>query len=67
MASKRITIPTAGTHTLKVDGREVRLTNLDKLFWKDQRITKGDLIQYYADISAYLLPHLEHRAMVMKR
>lgn len=67
MASKRITIPTAGTHTLKVDGREVRLTNLDKLFWKDQRITKGDLIQYYADVAPVLLPHIRDRAMVMKR
>jgi bifunctional non-homologous end joining protein LigD len=45
----------------------VQLTNLQKLFWSSLRLTKRDLIQYYADISAWLLPHVSHRAMVMKR
>jgi len=52
---------------LAVDRKEVRLTNLRKLFWPDLGITKGDLLQYYADVSAALLPHLRDRAMVMKR
>ena len=63
----RLTIPSAGTHVLNVDGREVRLTNLDKVFWKAERITKGALIQYYADVAPVLLPHIRDRAMVMKR
>jgi bifunctional non-homologous end joining protein LigD len=63
----RVVIPKSGTHTLAVEGREVRLTNLDKVFWKDEKITKGALIQYYADVAPYLLPHLKDRAMVMKR
>jgi bifunctional non-homologous end joining protein LigD len=62
-----VSIPRAGTHTLKVAGREVRLTNLDKLFWPERGITKGDLIQYYADAAPLLLPHIRDRAMVMKR
>lgn len=45
----------------------VRLTNLQKLFWPADGITKRDLLQYYADISNVLLPHLVNRAMVMKR
>ncbi len=53
--------------TLKVQKREVRLTNLNKLFWPDLGITKRDLLQYYADVSKYLLPHIRDRAMVMKR
>jgi bifunctional non-homologous end joining protein LigD len=48
-------------------GREVKLTNLRKPFWTTPLITKGDLLQYYADIAPYLLPHLTDRAMVMKR
>jgi bifunctional non-homologous end joining protein LigD len=48
-------------------GREVRLTNLKKLFWPELGVTKRDLLQYYADISPALLPHLHDRAMVMKR
>ena len=60
-------IPQAGDHTLIVQGRSVRLTNLDKLFWPERGITKGDLIQYYADVAPVLLPHIRDRAMVMKR
>lgn len=52
---------------LRFGGRDVRLTNLKKLFWTRLGLTKGDLLQYYADISPWLLPHLAGRAMVMKR
>jgi bifunctional non-homologous end joining protein LigD len=47
--------------------QSVKLTNLRKPFWTDPLLTKGDLIQYYADVSPWLLPHLRDRAMVMKR
>ncbi len=47
--------------------RVVRLTNLRKVFWARPRITKGDLLRYYAEVSPSLLPHLKDRAMVMKR
>jgi bifunctional non-homologous end joining protein LigD len=53
--------------TLTVDGREVRLTNLRKPFWPELGITKGALLQYYADVAHVLLPHVRDRAMVMKR
>lgn len=52
---------------LAFDQRRVRLTNLNKIFWPKPRITKRELLQYYADIAPYLLPHLRDRAMVMKR
>ena len=52
---------------VRLGDREVRLTNLKKVFWPDLGVTKGDLIQYYVDVSAVLLPHLRDRAMVMKR
>ncbi len=57
---------------LTVEGREVKLTNLTKRFWPDSPdtpggITKGDLLQYYADVAPVLLPHLRDRAMVMRR
>ncbi|MBI1734629.1 MAG: hypothetical protein HYR51_05585 [Candidatus Rokubacteria bacterium] len=50
-----------------VEGRPVKLTNLRKPFWPDLGITKGDLLQYYADVAPVLLPHVVDRAMVMKR
>jgi len=52
---------------LIVDRKEVRLTNLRKIFWPALGFTKGDLLQYYADVADALLPHLRDRAMVMKR
>jgi bifunctional non-homologous end joining protein LigD len=68
VAADSIEIPTRVDNAiLKVDGREVRLTNLRKLFWPDLGITKGALIQYYADVAAVLLPHVRDRAMVMRR
>src|SRR5712692_1923032 len=62
-----LAIPKSGSAELKADGRLVRLTNLDKLFWPELGVTKGDLIQYYADVAPLLLPHIRDRAMVMKR
>jgi bifunctional non-homologous end joining protein LigD len=66
--AKRILVPTdIDNATLSVAGRDVRLTNLRKLFWPDLKITKGALIQYYVDVAPVLLPHIRDRAMVMKR
>ena len=50
-----------------VDRKDVRLTNLRKIFWTGIGLTKGDLLQYYLDVAGVLLPHLRDRAMVMKR
>ena len=60
-------IPASGSHKVRADGKDVQLTNLDKPFWPALGITKGDLIQYYADVAPLLLPHIRDRAMVMKR
>ena len=50
-----------------VEAHTVKLTNLQKLFWREENIRKRDLLQYYLEISSFLLPHLADRAMVMKR
>ena len=50
--------PTPTTPRSTVAGREVRLTNLRKPFWPELGITKGALIQYYADVAPVLLPHI---------
>src|SRR5437764_15097911 len=52
---------------LTVGGKKVALTNLQKPFWPELGITKGDLLRYYAAVADVLLPHLVDRAMVMKR
>jgi len=68
MGAKRLVIPDGPEEiVLRFGDRDVRLTNLKKLFWKKLKIRKRDLLQYYADISPWLLPHIQDRAMVMKR
>ena len=53
--------------TIAIAGKAVHLTNLRKPFWRALGVTKGDLLRYYAAIAPALLPHVERRAMVMKR
>src|SRR3954471_8857578 len=68
--ARALSIPrSAGDVELILGGRRVKLTNLGKAFWssRDGAITKRDLLQYYADVSPWLIPHLRGRAMVMKR
>jgi len=68
MTPDPITIPSGLDNVaLTVEGRQVRLTNLRKPFWPERGITKGGLIQYYADVASVLLPHIRDRAMVMRR
>jgi len=47
--------------------RVLRLSNLDKVFWPEEGITKGDLLAYYRDVAGVLVPHLENRPFTMKR
>jgi bifunctional non-homologous end joining protein LigD len=66
--NSRAVIPTDVNHAeIQFGQRTVALTNLQKPFWPDAGVTKGDLLRYYASIADVLLPHLRDRAMVMKR
>jgi bifunctional non-homologous end joining protein LigD len=47
--------------------RIVRLSNLDKPFWPEEGIAKGDLLRYYREVAPTLLPHLRDRPFTMKR
>jgi bifunctional non-homologous end joining protein LigD len=47
--------------------RPLELSNLDKVFWPGEGITKGDLIEYYRAVAEVAVPHLESRPFTMKR
>jgi bifunctional non-homologous end joining protein LigD len=53
--------------TVRVGGCDVALTNLDKIFFPQLGLTKGDLLRYYARVAPAILPHVAGKAMVMKR
>jgi bifunctional non-homologous end joining protein LigD len=46
---------------------KVKLSNLEKIFWPDEGITKGDLIDYYRGVAEVLVPHLRGRPFTMRR
>jgi bifunctional non-homologous end joining protein LigD len=50
-----------------VDGRTLRLSNLDKVLYPDVGLTKGEVISYYTAVAPFLLPHLAGRPLTVKR
>ena len=52
---------------IRKGSRVLRLSNLDKPFWPDEGITKGDLLAYYRDVAAVVIPHIRDRPFTMKR
>ena len=46
---------------------QLHLTSLDKVYWPDEGITKGDLIEYYKTMAPYILPYLKNRPLSLKR
>jgi len=51
---------------LEVEGRRVKLTNLEKVLWPEDGYTKADLIRYYTEVSPYLIPWLRDRPLTLK-
>jgi len=52
---------------VEIDGRVLTLSNLDKMMWPEENITKAHLIKYYLDLAPVLLPYIRNRPLVMKR
>jgi bifunctional non-homologous end joining protein LigD len=50
-----------------VEGRQLRLSNLDKVLYPEAGFTKGETIDYYSRIAPVVLPHLQRRALTLKR
>lgn len=52
---------------VEVDGRELKLTNLDKVLYPEAGFTKGEMIDYYARVAPAMVPHLSGRAVTLRR
>jgi bifunctional non-homologous end joining protein LigD len=52
---------------VEVDGKQLKLSNLDKVFYPETGFTKGQVIDYYTRAAPALLPHLRGRPLTMKR
>src|ERR1700761_2001503 len=52
---------------VKANGRELILSNVDKIFYPESGFTKGEVIAFYDEIADVILPHLRDRPLTMKR
>ena len=53
----------ASSRQVEVDGRELKLTNLDKVLYPKVGFTKGQMVDYYAKVADAMVPHLKGRAV----
>ena len=57
----------ATSRVVEVDGRELKLTNLDKVLYPKVGFTKGEMVDYYAKVAEAMVPHLSGRAVTLRR
>jgi bifunctional non-homologous end joining protein LigD len=55
------------TRQVEVEGKELRLSNLDKVLYPKSGFTKGEMVDYYAKVAPALVPHLSGRAVTLRR
>src|SRR5690606_27098508 len=64
---KTLLNPTEKTQVKKINGHSLKFTNLNKLYWPEEKIFKRDLINYYYQIAPYILPYLKNRPQSLNR
>ena len=57
----------ATSRQVEVEGRELKLTNLDKVLYPKAGFTKGEMVDYYAKVAPAIIPHLAGRAVTLRR
>ncbi len=57
----------ATSQVVEVDGRELKLTNLDKVLYPESGFSKGEMVDYYAKVADAMVPHLKGRAVTLRR
>jgi bifunctional non-homologous end joining protein LigD len=58
---------TENEQEIVLNGHKLQLTNLDKLYWKKEGFTKGDMIRYYMDIAPVMMPYMKDRPQSLNR
>jgi bifunctional non-homologous end joining protein LigD len=64
---KSLLNPKDETQVRNVDGHELKFTNLSKVFWPKEKITKRDMLNYYYQVTPYILPYLKDRPQTLNR
>ncbi len=64
---KTLLNPTEETQVKKINGHDLKFTNLSKIYWPKEKITKRDMLNYYFQVAPYILPYLKDRPQSMNR
>lgn len=64
---KTLLNPKDQTQVRKIKGHELKFTNLNKVYWPDDQVTKRDMFNYYYQIADYILPYLKDRPQSLNR
>lgn len=64
---KTLVNPTEKQQVKKISGKELTFTNLHKVYWPKEKITKGDMINYYYQAAPFMLPYLKDRPQSLNR
>lgn len=59
--------PKEETQVKNIDGHDLKFTNLSKIYWPENKVTKRDMLNYYYQIAPYILPYLKHRPQSLNR
>jgi DNA primase len=54
-------------HHIEVEGRELAISNMDKIYYPESVFTKGEVISFYSEIAEVILPYLRNRPLTLKR
>jgi bifunctional non-homologous end joining protein LigD len=59
--------PTEETQVKKINGHDLKFTNLSKIYWPEEGYTKRDMFNYYYQVAEYILPYLQYRPLSLNR
>ena len=65
--AKQLLSPTSKEETININGHDLKFTNLDKIYWPKEKITKRDMLNYYYNIMPFMLPYMKDRPQSLNR
>jgi bifunctional non-homologous end joining protein LigD len=64
---KTLLNPVDETQVRKIDEHDIKFTNLSKLYWPKEKLTKRDMLNYYYQVAPYMLPYMQGRPQTLNR
>lgn len=64
---KTLVNPHEKSQVKTINGQELKFSNLDKLYWPKEKISKGDMLNYYYQVAPYILPYMKDRPQSLNR